>query len=117
MKSKWLLVLVGLILCSPQCLGAESFKEHDEFVKKIEKVLRDVGEIKVGMTRADVLKVFSTSGGISTGRSRTYVYRECPYIKVDVEFDTGNSKEPAHESATDRITKISRPYLEGGIID
>ncbi len=86
-------------------------------MKRIEKVLRDVGEIKVGMTRADLLKVFTTEGGMFTSRSRKYVYRGCPYIKVDVEFDTANSKEPLRESATDKITAISRPYLEWSIID
>lgn len=38
------------------------------------------------MTRADLLKVFTTEGGISTGLHRTYVSRDCPFFKVDVDF-------------------------------
>jgi hypothetical protein len=44
-------------------------------------------KIKVGMTRADLLKVFTTEGGLSTSLNRTFVYRDCSYIKVDVEFE------------------------------
>jgi hypothetical protein len=43
--------------------------------------------IKPGMTRADLQKVFTTEGGISMRVQRTYVYRNCPYCKVDVEFE------------------------------
>ena len=49
-------------------------------------VLRQVGQIQPGMRRKDLLKVFTTEGGISSRFQRTYVHRECPYIKVDVLF-------------------------------
>jgi hypothetical protein len=74
--------------------------------------------VKVGMTRADLLKVFKTEGGLWTGLQRRYVYRECPYFKVDVEFEAVG--RPAHdregrvtlaERSEDLIKKISRPYL------
>jgi hypothetical protein len=42
--------------------------------------------IKTGMTRSTLLTVFTTEGGLSTVSHRTYVSRECPYFKVDVEF-------------------------------
>jgi hypothetical protein len=42
---------------------------------------------RVGMTRMNLLKVFKEEGGISTRLSRRYAYRDCPYIKVDVEFE------------------------------
>jgi hypothetical protein len=43
--------------------------------------------IKPGMTREELLKVFATEGGLSTGLNRTFVSRDCPYFKVDVEFE------------------------------
>src|SRR5882672_6754324 len=49
--------------------------------------LKEIQKIKVGMTRGELLKVFTTEGGLSTRTSRTYVYQPCSYIKVDVEFE------------------------------
>ncbi len=70
--------------------------------------------IKVGMTRKDLLKVFMEEGGLSTPQWRQYVYRRCGYIKVEVEFATAVD---AKESPDDRITKISKPFLQLGIMD
>jgi hypothetical protein len=71
------------------------------------------------MTRADLLKMFTTEGGLSTGLRRTYVYRECPYIKVDVEFEPvgrpakdGDGRVTLIEGNDGVIKKISKPYLE-----
>jgi hypothetical protein len=49
--------------------------------------LKRMQTIKPGMTRADLLKVFTTEGGLSTGLQRTFVSQDCPYFKVDVEFE------------------------------
>jgi len=80
--------------------------------------------IKVGMTRANLLKVFTTEGGLSTGLQRTYVYHDCPYIKVDVEFEPvgrpardRDGRVTLEEDRRDIITKISRPYLDWSIMD
>jgi hypothetical protein len=77
----------------------------------IETVMAYIATIKVGMTRSDLLKVFTTEGGLSTRTHQTYVLKQCPYIKVDVEFS------PSTEESTDKITKISRPYLYYSIVD
>jgi hypothetical protein len=83
-----------------------------------------MGTIKAGMMRADLVKVFTTEGGLSTGLSRTYVYRRCPYFKVDVEFEPVG--RPARdkagrvtlvESEKDVIKKISSPYLALIVVD
>ena len=86
--------------------------------------LKEMQQIKVGMTRADLLKVFTTEGGLSTGLNRTYVYRECPYIKVDVEFEAvgrpardADGRVTLVEANEDVITKISKPYLEWMTLD
>ena len=57
--------------------------EHTQWVSR---VLAWADDIKSGMTRRDLLRVFVTEGGISTRMHRTYVLKQCPYIKVDVEF-------------------------------
>jgi hypothetical protein len=64
------------------------------------------------MTRSDLQLIFTTEGGISTRTQRTYVFKDCPYIKVDVVFsDTGATE------AEDRIVSISRPYLAFAVND
>jgi hypothetical protein len=78
--------------------------------------LKTMQTIKPGMARADLLKVFTTEGGISTRRQRRYIFRECPYIKVLVEFDPVDDRDFV-ESPSDRITKISQPFLEWTIAD
>ena len=77
-------------------------------------VLKATQSVQVGMSRSDLLKIFTTEGGISTPSQRTYVYRECPYIKVDVKFAAAS---PSEEFPNDRIVKISRPYLAFSVMD
>ena len=72
--------------------------------------------IKPGMTRADLKAVFVEEGGVSTRAQRKYVYKGCPYIKVDVTFDPVDDDKFV-ESAQDKIVSISRPYLEYSITD
>ena len=57
---------------------------------------------------------FQLMCGISTASRRTYVHRECPYIKVDVKFAAAS---PMQELPTDKIVEISRPYLEWSVAD
>lgn len=80
--------------------------------------LLEMQAIKPGMTRGDVLNVFQEEGGLSTRTARRYAYRDCPYIKVDVKFDPVGSLDDKLTSAPeDRITQISRPFLESRISD
>ena len=82
---------------------------HDAWVFA---TLKQMTSIKVGMTRADVLKVFETRYGANNGVSHisgiahneTFISRACPFFKVDVEF--------ADVAPFDVIIKISRPYVE-----
>ena len=82
----------------------------------IENVLKESQTAKPGMTRAELSKVFSTEGGLSAVTHRTYVYRDCPYIKVDVDFTPSDPKQEA-EKPTDVVTRISKPYLDWSIAD
>jgi hypothetical protein len=80
--------------------------------------------IKPGMTREELLKVFTTEGGLSTALNRRFVSRDCPYFKVDVEFKAigrpdrdGDGRVTLEENSLDIIVKISRPYLQFSIAD
>jgi hypothetical protein len=80
--------------------------------------------IKPGMTRAALLKAFTTEGGLSTGLRRTFVSRDCPYFKVDIEFKAvarpdrdDEGRVTLTEDPRDLIVTISRPYLAFSVID
>jgi hypothetical protein len=89
-----------------------------EKTRWVSSVMDSILTIKPGMTRRDLLDVFMEEGGLSTRKQRTYVFRQCPYIKVDVEFSpVGSEKDLLEEKPEDKITKISRPYLQYSIMD
>ena len=90
----------------------------------IVSIIKETSAIKPGMTRADLMKVFEGEGGLSTALRRTYASRECPYIKVDVEFEKVGRPERDQdgrvtliEDDQDLIKKISKPYLDWSISD
>jgi len=83
----------------------------------IQANLPELESIKVGMTRGELLKVFMEEGGLSTRRWHRYVYRECGFVKVDVEFAPAADPNSYRENPEDRITKISKPYLELSVMD
>ncbi|HZT59922.1 MAG TPA: hypothetical protein VFA21_15025 [Pyrinomonadaceae bacterium] len=90
-------------------------RNHTEWVARS---LKEMQAVKVGMTRADLLKVFEEEGGISTRTQQTYVYRECPYFKVDVRFEpVGELHGKEFVSSGDKIVNISRPYLAWSVAD
>ncbi len=98
--------------------------EHTAHVTWAANVLKRLMTIETGMTRETLLTVFTTEGGLSTGLQRTYVSQDCPYFKVDVEFDAvgrpnrdGEGRVTLIEDPRDRIVKISRPYLQFSILD
>jgi hypothetical protein len=102
--------------------GEESCSE--DHTKWVAEALERMETIKPGMTRQDLLGVFTTEGGLSTGLRRTYVSKDCPYWKVDVEFEAvgraardGDGGVTLVEDSRDRIKKISMPYLQFSTTD
>jgi hypothetical protein len=104
------------------------------------EIRQQIQTIRPGMTRADLLKVFETEGGISARYRRTYVYRggssSSNRIKIDVTFapgvddvlwsdgkglvlasTTNKSGGDFRERPDDIITQISAPYSGLAICD
>jgi|SRR5579862_3799089 len=97
------------------------YQDHQAWVTHI---LEKMETIKTGMTREELLKVFTTEGGLWTGLHRTFISRDCSYFKVDVDFDAvgrPNRDEDGRvtlvEDTRDIIVKVSRPYVQGAIVD
>src|SRR5258708_23050027 len=96
-------------------------QEHRAWVAQ---ALQKMQTIQPGMIRKDLLEVFTTEGGLSTGLKRTYLSQECPYFKVDVEFEAigrpnrdGEGRVTLVEDNRDIIVKVSRPYIQFSITD
>lgn len=106
------------VVAAPQAVSDQAH------VAWVGESLEQMRTIKPGMSREQLLAVFTMEGGISTRLHRTYVYRRCPLFKVDVEFepvgrptrDTDGRITP-NESPADIIKVISKPYLAGPIRD
>ena len=95
-----------------------------DHVAWVAEALKRMQTVQPGMTREDLLKVFTTEGGLSTGLQRTFVSQDCPYFKVDVQFDAvgrpsrdGSGRVTLVEGNQDIIVKISRPYLQSPVLD
>jgi hypothetical protein len=96
-------------------MGDDYSKERTKWVAK---VLRQIATIRPGMTRRDLLRVFTTEGGLATRLEQTYVYSECPYIKVNVRFKAANNeRDSLQEEPDDIIESISQPYLAWSVAD
>ena len=115
------IVSVVAIQGSPQLGQPEISRDH---VTWVAQALKRIQTIEPGMTREALLKVFTTEGGISTGLQRTFVSRDCPYFKVEVEFRAvgrpdrdRDGRVTLVEGGQDIIVRISRPYLQFSILD
>ena len=110
------LVISSWATNAPECTSADNARWLANSVK-------EMVTIHAGMTRHDLLRVFRPAGGFSqSDKSKAvFVYRESPYIKVDVEFAAPSSGEQAPAKASgdmqDVITSISRPYLAEAVFD
>ncbi len=96
-------------------------QDHEAWVTH---ALEKMETVKPGMTRGDLLTVFTTEGGLSTGLHRTFISRDCHYFKVDVDFKAvgrpNRDKEgrvTLDEDSRDIIVEVSRPYLQFSIPD
>jgi hypothetical protein len=84
----------------------------------IEKSMRIISTIKTGMTREELMKVFREEGGLSSRTTQRFVYRDCPYIKVNVTFKAvGEPDKDRIHSQRDTIATLSKPFLEWSIMD
>ena len=105
----------------PSTRQEQCAQEHRLWVAQ---ALQKMETIHPSMTGKDLLGVFTTEGGLSTGLRRTYVSQECPYFKVDVEFEAvgrpsrdGEGRVTLVEDNRDVIVKISKLYLQFSIMD
>jgi hypothetical protein len=124
-RRRALALLTSAVMCAEMLRASPAEGQCSEtYVAWVEEVLTRMQTIKPGMTRSSLSSIFTTEGGLSTGLRRTYVSRDCPYFKVDVEFravgrpDRDESgRVTLVEGDEDIIVNVSRPYLQRSIMD
>lgn len=117
MRRASLLLVLAILTFGVLPVGGSSGSDNQ--VEWVAASLKEMQTIKVGMTRADLLKVFEGEGGLSSRSSRQYVYQKCLYFKVSVQFEpVGAPDGPGSlDGAQDKIVKISKPFLEWPVLD
>jgi hypothetical protein len=88
----------------------------------VEESLTRMLTIKVGMTRNQLLKIFTPQGGVYSAKERQFVSRDCGYFKVNVKFrraavDSQIDEGESSELHDDVITSISVPFMGYMIFD
>ena len=118
-----MIAATAILIASSSMFAQESPSKGDRD-KWVGSVINEIQTIKIGMTRGRLRKVFLEEGGISTTTHRTYVFRECSYIKVDFVFEARGPKTKDAEGRTwqkesdaDVIVGMSKPYLQFAIMD
>jgi hypothetical protein len=119
-----LAAITGCVWSRTHRARAASAEPGQSHVAWVSDALVRMQTIKPGMTRKDLLDIFTTEGGLSTALRRTYVSRDCPYFKIDVEFEAvgragrdRDGRTTAIEDGRDIIVSISKPYLAFSIAD
>ena len=110
-------LLLGVTVLLAQEQKPPSSDVEEEHTQWIASVIDSENSIRPGMTRKDLLELFTEEGGLSTRKRRTYVYRQCRYIKINVEFSAVGEEDPFKELPGDKITKVSLPFLQYSIMD
>lgn len=91
-------------------------QNHEAWLKQ---VAEKIEAIKPGMTRWDLLKVLRTEahrptfvlGGRLQVLRESFVSRDCPDLRIDVEFKPAAVDQPA-SAYQDVIVKVSKPYVQ-----
>jgi outer membrane murein-binding lipoprotein Lpp len=95
--------------------------ESQDRVQWVLKCLADFGEIKPGMTRAEIDKRLRKEGGFQIGSKNVrYNHPECLYFKINVEFAVKRNPSDQNRevpSPDDKAVSVSKPYMGYATID
>lgn len=79
----------------------------------VQEAYKQAHDLKPGMTRNDVERVWQRDGGASVWGHDRFTFRRCNYIKVKIDFKLAGRGE----AAGDVITNVSAPYIEPPFLD
>jgi hypothetical protein len=110
-------VCVALLYAQGQPTRSEADKDCTYWVQTC---LRDFESIKVGMTRDEIKGKFPLDGGVQSVSPVRFTHPACAYFKIDVEFDFKRNAADQNRAIwgkEDKVTKVSKPYIERPFID
>lgn len=91
-----------------------------DYTQWVESCLKDFESVKVGMTRSQVEGKLSKDGGLQILSPVRFTHPACGYFKIDVEFEFKRDAADQNRAIigeVDRVTKISKPYIESPFFD
>lgn len=88
----------------------------DQGCALVKLALGEAKRLKVGDTRRDVEKSWRLDNGVQIRTQAVYTYSKCAYIKIHVDFK-GVGSPGLTKSPEDKVTAISKPYLDDPIQD
>ena len=106
-RVKALLLGVCVLLNFSLNARSQSQKSDCSSCSVVERALRDLQGIKAGMSRRDIERFFVVASGMTFRDHTSYIYRDCEYLKVDVDFKLDTETENAF-SPKDKITATSQ---------
>jgi len=103
---------VVLAACFTVLFVAAGEPEKENECALVSGALKAVQELAPGSSRALLEQKFEVDGGMQFPGNSRYLFRQCPYVKIDVEFQGDGIKDRAALLPTDKIVRVSKPYLE-----
>jgi hypothetical protein len=125
MKRRTALASAASFLAAPAGVARETTATAKDGCAWLQTTLKELYSVEVGQTRRDLFRVFEAEGGLYTREWGHFVYRGCPFIKVDVKFRLADPEAAPRVAESlsmmgnpdDVITERSKPYLAWTIAD
>ena len=115
MRRLWILLLTLIVYTSAMFGRTQPIDANCG--PSIKETLTIVDELKPGDTRAKLERNFQLDGGLQFAAKSRYILKKCNYIKIDVELTGDGIENRIDFLPTDKILKVSKPYLEYPIDD
>lgn len=99
---------------------ARQASEYNPCCSVVQQALQAVNGIQRGMKRRDLEKEFRLDGGpiFNSVAYQIYVYRPCPYIKVEVGFERVDDKGNwAMGGPNDVVKYVAHPFIDYPVMD
>jgi hypothetical protein len=84
---------------------------------RVQQALADSQRTKPGVTRRDAEAYFKYDGGLSSRERAWFKYPKCRYIKLQIEFEAAPSTPAAVLSPEDKVTAVSKLYIDYPTMD
>jgi hypothetical protein len=106
-RARSLLLLCCVLVNWPSLVQPQSQGGDCRSCSVVERALRDLQSVKIGMNRRELEKYFVVAGGMTFRDHTSYVYRDCEYLKVDVDFEL-DAQSGNRFSPEDKISAMSQ---------